>query len=157
MQVSVTFIWAGVSIRIQIFNEVCAQSLSANCDPELPASYIVLTWDTAFCHDNYLCQTVLKSHNARQSYGPYRNMCHYSLCTKFTCTVRPFFFSFLPSKKQTTKFSSATLKKNFIQAIIFRIQILEGKHCRSRWGGSWWATSWRSTLFANLAIFVCRA
>ena len=35
---------------------------------------------------------------------------------------------------------------------------LEGKQCRLRWGGSLWATSSRSILFANSAIFVtsCR-
>ena len=38
--------------------------------------------------------------------------------------------------------------------IILRIQRLEGKQCRSRWGGSLWATSSRSTLFANSVIFV---
>ena len=39
-------------------------------------------------------------------------------------------------------------------SIILRIQRLEGIQCRSRWGGSLWATSSRSTLFANSAIFV---
>ena len=38
--------------------------------------------------------------------------------------------------------------------IILRIQRLESKECRSRWGGSWWATSSRSTLFANSAILI---
>ena len=37
---------------------------------------------------------------------------------------------------------------------ILRIQRLEGKPCRCRWGGSFWATSSRSTLFANSAVFV---
>ena len=36
--------------------------------------------------------------------------------------------------------------------IILRIQRLESKQCRSRWGGSLWATSSRSTLFANSAL-----
>ena len=38
--------------------------------------------------------------------------------------------------------------------IILRIQIQGSKQCRSRWGGSLWATSSRSTLFANSDIFV---
>ena len=38
--------------------------------------------------------------------------------------------------------------------IIFGVQRHEGKQCRSRWGGSWWATLSISTQFANLAIFV---
>ena len=38
--------------------------------------------------------------------------------------------------------------------IILRIQRQEGKHYRPRWGGSFWGTSLRFTLFANLAIFV---
>ena len=38
--------------------------------------------------------------------------------------------------------------------IILRIQRLVGQQCRSRWGGSFWATSSRPTQFANSAIFV---
>ena len=38
--------------------------------------------------------------------------------------------------------------------IILRIQRLKGKQCRSRWGGSLWATSSRSTLFAKSGICV---
>ena len=41
--------------------------------------------------------------------------------------------------------------------IILRIQRLKGKQCRSRWGGSSWATSSRPMLFANSAIFVSGA
>ena len=61
----------------------------------------------------------------------------------------------LTTKKQTTKFSSAKFQKMISpRYIILRIQWLKGKQCRSRWGGSWWAISSRSTLFANSAIFV---
>ena len=53
------------------------------------------------------------------------------------------------------KFMSAILKKRFVQAmyIILKIQTLEGKKCRFRWGGSLWVTSYESTLFANLSNF----
>ena len=37
--------------------------------------------------------------------------------------------------------------------IILRIQRLEGKQWRSGWGGSLWATSPRSTLFAKIQLF----
>ena len=58
-------------------------------------------------------------------------------------------------KKQTTKFSSANFQKLLRPSyIMLRIQRQEGKQCRSRWGGSFWATSSRSTLFANSAIFI---
>ena len=64
-------------------------------------------------------------------------------------------FNSLTTEKQTTKFSSANFQKMLSPCyIILRIQKLEGKQCRSRWGGSLWATSSRSTLFANSAIFV---
>ena len=54
------------------------------------------------------------------------------------------------TKKQTTKFLSAYFKKILSPSyIIFRIQRLEGKQCRSRWRGSLWATSSRSMLFVN--------
>ena len=39
--------------------------------------------------------------------------------------------------------------------IIWRNQRLVGKQCRSRWGGSFWATSSRFTQFANSAVFSC--
>ena len=59
------------------------------------------------------------------------------------------------TKKQTTKFSSANFKKmRSPNYIILRVQRLVGKQCRSRWGGSRWGTSSRSTLFANSAVFV---
>ena len=57
-------------------------------------------------------------------------------------------------KSGRQKFMSANFQKMLSQSyyIILRIQRLEGKQCRSRWGGSLWATSSRSTLFANSAI-----
>ena len=59
------------------------------------------------------------------------------------------------TEEQTTKFSSANFQTKFnLSYIILRIQRLEGKPCRSWWGGSLWATSSSSTLFANSAIFV---
>ena len=64
-------------------------------------------------------------------------------------------FNSLTTEKQMTKFSSANFQKMISPwYIILRIQRLKGKQCRSRWGGSLWATSSRSTLFANSAIFV---
>ena len=72
----------------------------------------------------------------------------YTLCASiydFFCVLKS-----LTSKKQTIKFSSANFKKMLIQAI----RRLDGKQCRSRWGGSLWATSSRSTLFANSAFFI---
>ena len=60
----------------------------------------------------------------------------------------------LTSKKQTTKFTSANFQNKLSPSYnILRIRRLEGKQCRSWWGGSLWATSSRSTLFANSAIF----
>ena len=65
------------------------------------------------------------------------------------------FVNSLTTKQQTTKFSSANFQEMWGPCyIILRIQRLEGKQCRSRWGGSLRATSSRSTLFANSAIFV---
>ena len=59
------------------------------------------------------------------------------------------------TKNQMTKYSSANFQKiSSPSYFILRIQRLEGKQCRCRWGGSFWATSSRSTLFANSAIFV---
>ena len=49
------------------------------------------------------------------------------------------------------KFSKKKKQTNYI---ILRIQRLEGKRCRSRWSGSLWATSSKSMLFANSAVFV---
>ena len=67
----------------------------------------------------------------------------------------PIHINSLTTEKQTTKFSSANFQKMLSPSyIILRIQRLEGKQCRSRWGGSLWATSSRSMLFANSAIFV---
>ena len=64
-------------------------------------------------------------------------------------------FNSLTTESQTTKFSSANFQKiSNPSYTILRIQRLEDKQCRSWWGGSWWATSSRSTLFANSAIFV---
>ena len=61
----------------------------------------------------------------------------------------------LTTEKQMTKFSSANFYKMVSPSyIILRIQRLEGKQCRSGWGGSSWATSSRSTLFANSAVLV---
>ena len=61
----------------------------------------------------------------------------------------------LTLKKHTTKFSSANFQKMLSPSyIILRTQRLECKQCRSRWGGSSWATSSRTMLFANLPIFV---
>ena len=61
----------------------------------------------------------------------------------------------LTTKKQMTKFSSANFQKILSPSyIILRIQILGSKQCRNRWGGLLWATSSRSKLFANSAIFV---
>ena len=61
----------------------------------------------------------------------------------------------LTTKKQTTQLiTSANFKKMVSPSyIILRIQRLAGKQYRSWWGGSSWATSSRSTLFANSAIF----
>ena len=60
----------------------------------------------------------------------------------------------LPESRQQ-KFSSANFQKMLSPSyIIFRIQRLEVKQCRSRWGGSSWATLSRATLLANSAIFV---
>ena len=68
---------------------------------------------------------------------------------------RHLFLNSLTTEKQTTKFSSANFQKMLSPSyIILRTQRLEGKQCRSRWGGALWATSLRSTLFANSAIFV---
>ena len=87
-------------------------------------------------------------------------------CTQKSNTVDPRYnnsvllykftsFNSLTTEKQTTKFSSANFQKMLSPSyIILRIQRLEGKQCKSRWGGSLWATSSRSTLFANSAIFV---
>ena len=64
-------------------------------------------------------------------------------------------FNAFTTKKQTTKFSSANFQKMWSPSYItLRIQRLEGNQCRSRWGGSLWATSLRSMLFANSAIFI---
>ena len=76
----------------------------------------------------------------------------------YICSYRSKFMPLINSlttEKQTTKFSSPNFQKMLSPSyIILRIQRLEGKQCRSRWGGSLWATSSRSTLFANSAIFV---
>ena len=59
------------------------------------------------------------------------------------------------TEKQTTKFLSANFQKMLSPCyIILRIQRQEDKQYRSRWGGSSWATSSRSLLFANSAIFI---
>ena len=61
----------------------------------------------------------------------------------------------LTTKEQTTKFTSANFQKMLSPCyIILRAQRLEGKQCRSRWGGSLWAISTISTLFVNSAFFV---
>ena len=58
------------------------------------------------------------------------------------------------TKKRMTKFSAANFHKMFCPSyIILRIQRQKGKQCRSRRGGSLWATSLRSMLFAKSAIF----
>ena len=52
----------------------------------------------------------------------------------------PVCLTLLTTKKQTTKFSSANFKKMLSPSyIILRIQRLESKQCRCRWGGSLWA------------------
>ena len=61
----------------------------------------------------------------------------------------------LTTYKQSIKFSSADLQKKILSpsCIILRIQRLKDKQCRSRWGGSSWATSSRSTqLFSSLLL-----
>ena len=52
------------------FTEVYAQSLSADCDLDLWPSDMVLICDTSFCHDDYLCRIIFKSHHVRLGYGP---------------------------------------------------------------------------------------
>ena len=54
-----------------------------------------------------------------------------------------------------TKVSSAKFQRNLsLSYIILSFKRLEHKQCSSRWGGSSWATSSSSTLFANSAIFI---
>ena len=68
------------------------------------------------------------------------------------------YFNSLSTKKQRIKFLFANFQKMLSPSyILLRNQILEGKQCRSGWGGSLWATSSRSTLSANSAIFVSGA
>ena len=76
------------------------------------------------------------------------------LCPKI---VNPFNLlnSLSAKKKRKTKFMSANFQKIWSPSyIILRIQRLEDKQWRATWGGSWWATSSRSMLFANYAIFI---
>ena len=70
----------------------------------------------------------------------------------FVSVVTVALFNSLSTKKADPKFSfRKTLSRTYI---ILRIQRLEGKQYRSRWGCSLWATSLSSMLFANSAIFV---
>ena len=57
-------------------------------------------------------------------------------------------------KRVDGKFTSGKSKKKWFCPIynIFRIQRLVGKQCRSRWGGSLWATSSGSSLFASFSL-----
>ena len=81
----------------------------------------------------------------------------------FRCLPHSFFFlkqknkSSLTTKKADDKIFVYKFSENGKSrpgCIILKIQRLEGKQCRSRWGGSWWATSSISTLFANSALYV---
>ena len=66
------------------------------------------------------------------------------LQARFTLTV---------PKEEATK--SVTPKfQTFVQPLILKIQRLEGKQCRSRWGGSLRATSFESIQFAKSNIFI---
>ena len=68
------------------------------------------------------------------------------------CQYHSFLYQLPKSRRQN--FHLQIFKKMLNPCYItLRIHRLEGKLCRSRWGGSLWATSSRSTLFANSAIF----
>ena len=69
------------------FMAAYAQNLSVQCDLDLQAGDMILAGDTLSCHDNYLCQIILKSQHVGHSYGPDTNICNYSQHTKFTCGV----------------------------------------------------------------------
>ena len=71
-----------------------------------------------------------------------------------TPTLKPFNYQKADNKIFICKTSE---KKTHPSYILFKIQGLEGKQCRFRWGGSLWATSSGSTLFANLSVFVSSA
>ena len=60
------------------FTEAYAQSLSANCDLDFWHSDMLFVRNTMSSHDNYLCQIILKSHHAWQSYE--------SVTSRFTLT-----------------------------------------------------------------------
>ena len=67
----------------------------------------------------------------------------------YCCRYNILMLNSLTTIRQTTNFSSANFQKMLNPSfIILRIQKLEGKQCKSRS----WATSSRSTLFANSAV-----
>ena len=61
------------------YTEVYVQSLSADCDLDLSPSDIVLVRHTSSCHDDHLCQIILKSYYALQSNGSDMNRFHWSM------------------------------------------------------------------------------
>ena len=44
-----------------------AQTSRTQCDFDLQARDMVVAHDTLFCHDNHLCQMILKTYHARHT------------------------------------------------------------------------------------------
>ena len=81
--------YAGQShgLDMNFFHHRLYTKFAAKCDHDLHASNIDPASDILSCKDDYLCQTILKFHHGRQSYGPETNMFHRGLCPKFNCEV----------------------------------------------------------------------
>ena len=56
----------------------------AQYDLDFQACDMVLTSNTSSCHDDHLCQIVLKSNHAGPRYGSDTSVCHLSLVMRLT-------------------------------------------------------------------------